>query len=293
MPNAKEVEGLGPHKLLVLGGTGSGKTTQLLTLPGRKFAYLFDPNALLSLRGYDIEYEEFLPDRMNLQASSLSKDANKGLSRPKVTGSKLYNTWEDDFNHRLEGGYFDSFDVLALDSGTTFLDLIMDQILTLNSRFGQWPHEDDWGPQMIVFKNVIRAWTGLNKMIYVTGHLDARADKVTKKVWEDPMMTGRLRQQIPLLFSDVFSTQSFLDAEGNAQYVLQTVNEKGQRFHRTSIRGLDAFENVTLDFNEPLEGQGLGGLINWWTRQKGGTPTSREKRSTQPKPETETETETK
>lgn len=268
MPNAKEVTGLGPHKIMVLGGTGSGKTTQLLTLPGRKFAYLFDPNALLSLKGHDVEYEEYLPDRLNLQASSLSKEKNQGLPTPKVTGSKLYNQWEKDFNDKLDGGYFDQFDVLALDSGTTFLDLIMDQILTLNGRFGQWPHEDDWGPQMITFKNVIRGWTGLNKIIYVTGHLDARADKVTKKVWEDPMMTGRLRQQIPLLFSDVFSLQSMVDDKGQVQYILQTVNEKGQRFHRTSIRGLSPYENVTLDWNEPVEGQGLGGIINWWA--KGG-----------------------
>ena len=62
--NAKEVEGEQHHKILMLGTAGTGKTTQILTLPRPTFIYIFDPNALESLKGHDIDYKLFLPDRL-------------------------------------------------------------------------------------------------------------------------------------------------------------------------------------------------------------------------------------
>src|SRR5258706_6980184 len=114
MPNALEASAV-QHRILNLGDTGSGKTTQLLTFPGKKFAYLFDPNAVLSLRGYDVDYEEFLPDKLNLALHSLAKDKTDKEGkvtklmgdRPTVHESQLYADWENDFNKRLMEGFFD------------------------------------------------------------------------------------------------------------------------------------------------------------------------------------------
>src|SRR5690606_35656817 len=105
MANAKDARQTAARKFLLLGDTGGGKTTQILTSPGRKFAYLFDPNAILSLQGHDLEYEEFLPDRLNLSVRSLSKD--KG---DKTTSfqNNLYVEWEKDFNERIKGGFFNN-----------------------------------------------------------------------------------------------------------------------------------------------------------------------------------------
>jgi len=267
MPNASEYKGRSPHKILVLAPTGHGKTSQFLTLPGKKFIYLFDPNAILTLRGHDVEYEEFLPDAIPLTVHSLSKEVNKAIPKTQMK-SKRYEEWENDFNQKMSTGYFDQFDWLGIDSCTTLLDLIMDRVLTLNGRYGQWPHEDDYGPQMITFKNLVREWTSLGKGIYFTGHLDIRQDQITKRVWENPMMTGRLRQQIPLMFSDIFSIVSEPDKDGKQQYLLRTTNDRTQQFHRTSMH-LDPFENVTIDWKQPVEGQGLGDIINSWARKQG------------------------
>lgn len=258
-----------PHKFLILGPTGSGKTSNFLTLPGKKFAYLFDPNALLTMQGHDCDYVEFLADKQNLQVHSLSKEKNKNIPKRQMT-STVYEAWEADFNERMESGFFEQYDWLSMDSCTTLLDIIMDRVLSLNGRFGEWPNQDDFGPQMIAFKNIVRAWTSLGKGIYFTGHLESREDKVTKKVSESPMMTGRLRQQIPLLFSDIFSLESDVSSDGKAQYLLNTVNNRMQQFHRTSIRGLNPKEDVTIDWSLALGGQGLGGIVNWWARQKTG-----------------------
>lgn len=270
MPNARDAATETRHRILVLGDTGSGKTTQFRTLPGKKFAYLFDPNALLSLQGSDIEYQEFLPDVMPMSVRSLkhaegAKEA-KGDRSP-VTSSDLYLQWETDFNKRLKDGFFDAFDWIAFDSATTLLDLIMDRVLTINGRFGQWPLQDDYGPQMITFMNICRTITGLGKNVYMTGHLDLRQDELTKRVFRRPMMTGRLVSKVPLLFSDVLVLEAENDGKGSVIYKIQTVPDRMTTNVRTSIRGLDPFETATIDWDKPIEGQGLGGILNWHKRR--------------------------
>jgi hypothetical protein len=134
MPNAKESGSIAPHRFLILGDTGSGKTTQILTLPGKKFMYLFDSNALLSLKGQDVDYEEFLPDKLNLNIKSLKKETGgDDLTKHK---SDLYLQWQSDFEDKLKTGFFDQYSVIGMDSATTFLDLVMDRILTINGRYG-------------------------------------------------------------------------------------------------------------------------------------------------------------
>ena len=148
MPNAKDATSLQTaRRILLLGDTGNGKTTQILTLPGRKFVYIFDPNALLSLKGYDLDYEEHLASLVPAAVASLSK--GKPADAPSINASDVYTKFEAEFERRLKGGFFDQYDWICFDSSTTLLDLMMDRVLTINGRFGQWPNQDDFGPQMM------------------------------------------------------------------------------------------------------------------------------------------------
>lgn len=250
---------MGAHRILMLGDTGVGKTSQFLTLPGKKFAYLFDPNALLTIRGYDVDYEEFLPPALNLDVKSLTKD--KGDRVSSIKGNDSYVEWEEDFESRIAEGFFADYDWICIDSATTFLDLIMDRVLTLNGRAGQWPQQDDYGPQMMTFTKVIRTLVGLGKGIYVTGHLKTDQDELTKKIYSQPMLTGQLRAKIPLLFSDCLSITVENDGQGNIAYDLHTVKDRMTPAIRCSIRGVSPVEDVTIDWSKPIEGQGLGRLI--------------------------------
>lgn len=258
MPNAKTAHETSTHKFFLLGDTGSGKTSLLPTLPGRKFAYLFDPNAILSLRGHDLEYEEFLPDRLNLSVKSLKKDVGD-----KTTSFKndLFVEWEKNFNAKLDSGYFNNFDVIAFDSATTFLDLIMDRVLTINARAGQWPQQDDYGPQMMTFTNVCRSLMSLGKTIFMTGHMETKQDELTKRIFRQPMLTGRLRTKIPLLFSDIFICEAENDGRGKITHKIQTSPDRITTCVRTSFKGLEAFEDVTVDWGKNPETQGLGKLL--------------------------------
>lgn len=258
MANAKDARQTSARKFLLLGDTGGGKTSQILTFPGKKFAYLFDPNAILSLQGYDIEYEEFLPDRLNLSVRSLSKGAGD-----KTTSfqNSLYVEWEKDFNDRIRGGFFDTIDLIAFDSATTLLDLIMDRVLTINGRAGSWPQQDDYGPQMLAFQNVCRQLTALGKTVIMTGHVETRQDELTKRIFRAPMMTGRLKTKVPLLFSDIFVCEATNDGRGKVSHTIQTVPDRTTTTIRTTIKGLNPHEDVTIDWNKDPVGQGIGGLV--------------------------------
>ena len=267
MPNAKTdpVDRPG-RKIFVFGSTGSGKTTQFLTLPGKKFMYLFDPNAILSIKGFDVDYEEFLPDKLSLALTSLAKD-KKSIPPAEITKSAAaaYKAWEKDFEEKLLGKYFDQYENIAIDSGTTLADAIMDGVLSLNGRAGQWPQQDDYGPQMLALTNIIRTFTALEKNFYFTGHMELKQDDLTKAVFWTPLLTGRLKVKLPLLFSEIFFLEARpLNQPGKeaTQYMLQTKPDRKNPLIRCTMRGLESFEDVTLDFNKPLEGQGLGKVLN-------------------------------
>jgi len=259
MPNTKDITTNTP-RMMVYSDPGGGKTTQFLTIPGRKFAYLFDPNATQSLRGADITYEEFYPCDVSLRLTSLSKK-NKAPSPKARTGAEAYNAWEKDFEKKLESGFFNDFDVILFDSLTTFSDMVMDGVLAINGRGGQWPQQDDYGPQMLAIKNVFRALTGLGIPLYVTAHYKTLQDELTKKVYNQILVTGQLRQKLPLLFSEILYLEASSDGKGNVNYLAQTKPDRMFPTVRCSTKGLDYKTDITIDYDKPLEGQGLGGLF--------------------------------
>lgn len=271
MPNAKSITNPTLHKFLMAGPIGAGKTAGFLTLPGKKFAYLFDPNAVLTLQGHDVDYEEFLPDDVSLKLTSLSKDTQarqKNDRRPDPkAGAELYWQWEKDFEQKCDDGFFDSYDALLFDSSTTLLDMIMDGVLAINGRAGQWPNMDDYGPQMLAFTNIVRRAASLGKIIYFTAHTEMRQDDVSKRIQQEFMLTGKLRSKIPLLFSEVLIASNETEKQsGTARYFVQTRPDKEYRNVRCTLKDARFMEDVTVDWNKPAEGQGLGQL--YFNQQK-------------------------
>lgn len=263
MPNAKDSQAiLKAHRILALGDAGGGKSTQIITLPRPTFAYFFDPNGLNSIQGHDVDYEEWLPEQLPISVFSLKKDGKKDPT--KVPGSSVYQAWEQDFEQKMSTGFFDKYNTICLDSCTTLLDCIMDRILVINGRPGQFPQQDDYGPQMITFMNIMRTLTAMGKTIYVTGHLRTEKDEVLGRIIRLPLVTGQLREKLPLLFSDVLVFYAETDpTTKKAAWLVQTTPDKMTPRIRTSIKGLEPIETMSIDWTKPVEGQGIGGVLKW------------------------------
>lgn len=262
MPNAKDVtnEELGAPKFLLIGSTGSGKTAQILTLPGKTFAYLFDPSALSTLKGHDIDYEEFMPTKMNLGAVSLSK----GKSDPVTKGSDahdVYNLWAADADKKEAEGFFDQYDNICFDSFTTFSAIVMDRILKINGREGQFPQQDDWAGQMQTITNVVRQFIAMKKVLLFTAHDQFKQDKTSSRMQNVIMLTGQLRISLPLLFSEIWH----MDCASTANFEKFQAQTRPDRLNpaiRCTYRDMDMFHDVTIkDWKNP-QAYGLGKILN-------------------------------
>jgi hypothetical protein len=264
VPNAKtlDIHAGGKPKFLLVGSTGGGKTTQIVTLPGRTFAYLFDPSALSTLRGFDVEYETFFPEKVNLSAQALAK--GKGdravAGARKEDASEVYREWEEDFEKKLASNYFDAYDNIAFDSFTTFSDIVMDRILAINGRPGHFPQQDDWAAQMGSITNVVRTLVGMNKVLLFTAHDEFKQDEASKRMQNTLMLTGRLKVKLPLLFSEIYHMDSNSTAE-KINYTAQTRADRMNPTIRCTMRDVPMFVDMTIqDWKRPHE-YGLGKLL--------------------------------
>jgi hypothetical protein len=262
VPNAKtiDVNDIGKPKFLLVGQGGAGKTAQMLTLPGRTFAYLFDPSALSTLKGHDIEYEMFLPGKVNMAAQSLTKAKGDKSSAKKSEAGDVYVAWEKDFETKLQTGYFNTIDNICFDSFTTFSDVVMDRILEINGRPGHFPQQDDWTAQMSTIMNVVRTCASLNKVLVFTAHDEFKQDETTSRMQNVLMLTGKLKVKVPLVFSDIWHMECKATAT-ELKYVAQTRPDRMNPNVRCSFRDLDMHHDVTIkDWKRPKE-SGIGRIL--------------------------------
>lgn len=262
MPNAKDAIAAVNETFLLTGNPGSGKTAQLATLPGRKFLYNFDPGSIATLRGQDIEFESFLPDVLKLDISPLSDSARKKAAKiaPKDLIPVAYENWEKDFYDKIRSGFFANIDVIGFDSLTTFSDVVMDNILYMNGRYGQFPQQDDYAPQMVAISNVFRTLNGMGKTILVTAHEELIKDEQTGRVTNQILVTGKLRVRLPLLFTEILRCEC-KSTPKEEKFIIQTRPDRLGPYVRCTMRGLEMYEDVTIkDWNKPGE-YGLGKIL--------------------------------
>lgn len=259
MPNARDV-GQEVESILLVGSTGGGKTTQFLTFPGRKFAYVFDTNALASLRGHDVEYEEFIPEHLDLDVVSLS--ANKRDRTSKPPEPKTYQLFETDFETRLRNGFFNDIDAISIDSTTMLTDIVMDRVLYINGRFGKQPEMTDYVATTNTMIKLYRTILGLGVPVFITGHIEFQKDETTGRMQNVMAFLGRLRQRFPMMFSEVWLAYGDVDKDGKVRYYVQTRQDRQNPFLRCTHPSIGFKEDVTIDFTQPTEGQGVYSLLN-------------------------------
>lgn len=268
-------------RVLLAGGIGTGKTMQFATLPGRKFYYVFDSNALETLLlakdhgAKDIDYVEFLPDLedIDIAVQTLKKDVRDRATLERISDKKrkpepkTYIRWEEDFEKRLDTKFFEGYDWVGFDSYTSWADMVYDRIMFLNKRLGKQPEQADHAAQMQVAKNVFRLLTAQGVKIFCTAHIENYKDELTGAVHGRIMMTGRNRIRIPGMFSLIYATRTRLGEgtkvteKSNAQYLFQTVPDREFPVVRNTIPELDALEDVTIDLSKPIQGQGLASIL--------------------------------
>lgn len=261
----------GSRRVLVVGPVGVGKTTQFATLPGKKFMYIFDPNAVASLEGMDVDYLAFIPDvdDLDLSVKTLQRkgDVVIGDKPRKKIEPTTYVEWEEDFEKRLEADFFAQYDWIGIDSLTTLSEIVMDRVLHLSKRLGKHPEQPDYTAEMNTIKNIFRVLTNLPCDLYCTAHTELQRDDASGKTYAQLLMTGRNRTRIPMRFTQIYALE--VDSTSKQPYSCNTVQDRWNPSVRTNIKGLQPKENITIDWNKSPVGQGLGRFVLQGAPKKG------------------------
>ena len=241
------------HKFMIVGQAGSGKSKLATTLPGRTFAWVFDPSAETAYAGCDwIDYSSYKLDLLDLTPYSLSKEANARVQKIGVAQAPTaYTDFAKDFNEAWSTKLYDSYDNIILDSATSFQDAAMDAVLWNNKRFGKVPQQDDYPAQMALFLRNMRSLTSLEKNIYVIFHDTLEQDGATKKMTYIPIITGKNRAKVPNLFNHLLRCSAKQERNNvtnkmEPHYLIQTTPDSYCPGVRTAFEGLDTFHDVTI-----------------------------------------------
>ncbi len=248
--NAADIEDNTTKKILAVGLAGSGKTFQINKLPGKKFVYVFDPNAEASLKGNaEITYKEFYPQATELDATI--KGFNKGsISDRLPAGSKreptTYIDWVNDLNARVEADYFKDFDWFCVDSLTLLTKATMDRQLFINNRYGSIEDIADYRVVGSKLSEVFRSVVSLPINIYCTAHYTSFQDEKSKRISTEIYLPGQAKVQLPILMSDIWLFKAASEGD-KPKFLIQTMPARmGLQTIRTSVQGFKFDEDVTI-----------------------------------------------
>lgn len=261
--NAKDATITTHENILVVGEAGSGKTSLIRSLPGRKFVYIFDPNCLRSLKGADVDYEEWLPDSTELDATikRFNRDGRPDDKPASAREPKVYVEWTASIAERAKENFFDDYDWVCFDSITLLQKACFDRQTWINNRYGKPEEKADYRIVGSKISDLIRSATSEKVNTYFTGHIDVWQDETSKKVTTQLALSGSAKKQVPLVMSNIWLAKCE-STETEIKYTVQTrPAERGLQTIRSSSQGLEMFEDVTIrDFNNP-EASGVSKLL--------------------------------
>jgi hypothetical protein len=208
----KEKRGAERYRALTYGDKGSGKTTLFATARFPVHIDCFDPG------GSQVLAEE-------IEAGYVVADTR--WEYDDITNPTVFAKWDQEFHRRKKEGYFAQFATYGLDSLTTLSQVIMSHTLKKAGRAGGIPQtgagaENDYVHQMLYLENSLIGIFSLPCDIIVTAHPESEKDDASGKMFVSPMITGKAKIRIPLLFDEMYYLRVEDKADGSTKWILQT-----------------------------------------------------------------------
>jgi hypothetical protein len=203
----------GTHKILLIGDSGSGKTTFIGTTPLPLVAD-FDGKGETSLAGC----EGFLE-------SYSQEDGWEKFRRDVAAWLK-------------QGKLPNECQTLALDSLTFAADLALRWAMRMNGNAGTLATRADWGRAIDEIKSMLAKLISAPWNVIVTVHLSVEKDELLGGVvWLPSIYGSKLPVQLPAYFDNCWHTK-VTAKEGTAQFTLQMIPDQRLKFLKNSGRGI-------------------------------------------------------
>ena len=255
MPNAKDIK-TQKKNIIVYGPTGSGKTTLFTTLPGKKFLYVFDPGALDTLRGQDLDYAYFPPDGI-LGIRATQKGARGKTKMIEPTSYRDFENHLEDFGSNA----YEDYDIIGFSSITTLSQILMNRLLFINGRFGHVPELSDYNLLGLTLVALLESALSVpNKVVFVEGHSDLVQDQTSKKIQNQWDVTKNVRRMLPRMFTDIWISSADVE-KAKSVFRIQTMSTREWPLCKNSF-GFNPFLDVTLGEDHTRVGGGVGRFFN-------------------------------
>lgn len=186
-------------RFLVYGASGTGKTFSLRTARKPIFVDSFDPGgsvvlADLVLKGEAVVRTEF---------------ETEDPKRPTA-----FAKWDASLDPIEKDGLMKNFGTYVLDSATTWGQACLNLVMQKAGRAGGTPQQNDWYPQMVLMEAAVRRIFKFPCDVIFICHEDTMKDGIIDKLYRSPMLTGKAKTRIPLLFSEVYYSHTKRSSKG-------------------------------------------------------------------------------
>ena len=234
----KEKRGAERYKALAYGEKGTGKTTLFATARFPVHIDCFDPG------GSAVLAEEIEKGVVVVDTRWETDDPEKPT---------VFAAWDIEFHRRKREGYFAQFATYGLDSLTTFSQVIMNYVLKKQGHAGGIPQtgagaDNDYVHQILHLENSLVGIFSLPCDIIVTAHPEADKDEASGNMFVGPMITGKAKIRIPLLFDEMYYLRVEDLKDNVTKWILQTKPSKiFKASSRLARRGkFDKFEEPNI-----------------------------------------------
>lgn len=193
---------------MVYGYMGSGKTTLLRTAVKPVLIHSFDPGGTKVLSGEINKGEVIVDNRFEAEDSK----------RPTA-----YDLWDKALIDLKKVNAFEQIGTYVIDSVTLWSEALINAILKRNGRAGTSPQLQDYMVQITTLTQYVKIITNLPCHVVFTGHVDSDKDEVTGRMTTGIMITGKMKDKLPILLDEIYMASTKETAKG-IEYRLLTRN---------------------------------------------------------------------
>lgn len=205
---------------LVLGEYGTGKSLSLLTADKPVLVHSFDPGGCSHI--------------MSLEKDGIMVDNT-------FENIKNFGKFESEFTRLERSGIFNEIGTYVIDSLSMFSEAVMHATIEKSSKVKDGiPMQRDYLIQMITITEYIRKCASFPCNFIATGHLEIVKDEDTGIITYVPLMTGKLKERLPLLFDEVYIATAV-----NNKYTF-LAGQKGRLKGRSRLRGTNPLMPIEL-----------------------------------------------
>jgi len=176
------------YSCLVIGVAGAGKTSFVATAPKPILIDSFDPRGTFVLREQIEKKEVYVRQYWDENSKKPSQ----------------YAKWESQWEKDIASGFLENFATYSIDSATTFLNAMTNEVARRFGRTNNLPAIQDYMLMYNLMRDMVKITSTRRVNFILTGHSVFVQDELSGEITVELDTYKKLKSQIPLLFTEKY-----------------------------------------------------------------------------------------